>query len=72
MMKLGKGYDVLIPADDVTSKILSRDPNYIVDVFMWPKSLVTPVFLWKKLSQPQLYKDLTKKRLFWEVVLVQV
>ena len=32
-----KDYDVLIPVDDVTNKILSRDSNYIVDVFMWPK-----------------------------------
>ena len=32
-----KGYDVIIPVDDVTNKILSRDSNYIVDVFMWPK-----------------------------------
>ena len=31
-----KGYDVIIPADDATNKILSRDSNYIVDVFMWP------------------------------------
>ena len=32
-----KDYDVIIPADDVTNKILSRDSNYIVDVVMWPK-----------------------------------
>ena len=32
-----KGYDVIIPVDDVTNKILSRDSNYIVDVFMWSK-----------------------------------
>ena len=32
-----KGYDVIISVDDVTSKILSRDSNYIVDMFMWPK-----------------------------------
>ena len=32
-----KGYDVIIPVDDVTNKILSRDSNYIVDVFMQPK-----------------------------------
>ena len=32
-----KGYDVIIPVDDVTNKILSRDSNYIVDVSMWPK-----------------------------------
>ena len=29
-----KGYDVIISVDDVTNKILSRDSNYIVDVFM--------------------------------------
>ena len=32
-----KGYDVMVHVDDVTNKILSRDSNYIVDVFMWPK-----------------------------------
>ena len=31
------GYDVVIPVDDVTNKILSRDSSYTVDVFMWPK-----------------------------------
>ena len=29
-----KGYDVIIPVDDVTNKILSRDSNNIVDLFM--------------------------------------
>ena len=32
-----KGYDAIISVDDVTNKILSRDSNYIVDLFMWPK-----------------------------------
>ena len=32
-----KGYDVIIPVYDVTSKIVSRDSNYIVDMVMWPK-----------------------------------
>ena len=32
-----KGYDVIISVDDVTNKILSRDSNYVVDAFMWPK-----------------------------------
>ena len=32
-----KGYDVINSVDDVNNKILSRDSNYIVDVFMWPK-----------------------------------
>ena len=32
-----KGHNIIIPVDDVNNKILSRDSNYIVDVFMWPK-----------------------------------
>ena len=32
-----KGYDVIVPAHDVTNKILLRDSNHIVDVVMWPK-----------------------------------
>ena len=32
-----KGYDVIIPVHDVINKILSRDSNYIADVFMGPK-----------------------------------
>ena len=32
-----KSYDVIVPVDGVTKKILSRDSNYIVDVSMWPK-----------------------------------
>ena len=37
MIFWNKGYDVIILVDDVTNKFLSRDSNYIVDVFMWPK-----------------------------------
>ena len=32
-----KGYAVIITVDDVVNKFLSRDSNYFVDVFMWPK-----------------------------------
>ena len=32
-----KGYDVIIAVNEVNNKVLSRDSNYIVDVFMWPK-----------------------------------
>ena len=59
-----KDYEVIISVDGVTNKILSRDSNYIVDVFM--QSLVTVSSLWEKLSQPQLYKDLTRKLAFLE------
>ena len=58
-----KGYDVIISVDDVTNKILSRDSNYIVDVVMWPKFGNFRI-LWEKLSQPQFYKDLTRKTAF--------
>ena len=34
---LKKSYDVRIPVDDVTNKILSRDSNHIVDVLMLPE-----------------------------------
>ena len=30
-----KGYDVIVSVDDVTNKILSRDSNYVVDVFIY-------------------------------------
>ena len=32
-----KGYDVIITVNEITNKIQSRDSNYIVDLFMWPK-----------------------------------
>ena len=37
MVFWNKDYDVIIPINDVASKILSNDSNYIVDVFLWPK-----------------------------------
>ena len=32
-----KSYHTKVSVDDVTNKNLSRDSNYIVDVFMWLK-----------------------------------
>ena len=37
MVFWNKDYDVKISVDDVPNKALSRDSNYIVDAFMWPK-----------------------------------
>ena len=37
MVSWNKGYDAIIPVNDVTDKILSRNSNYIVDMFMWLK-----------------------------------
>ena len=59
-----KGYDVINPVRDVT-RDLSRDSNYIVDVVMCPK-FDNSRFLWEKSSQPQFYKDLTRKTAVFE------
>ena len=32
-----KGYDIIIPINDIPNKILSCDSSYLADVFMWPK-----------------------------------
>ena len=45
-----KGYDVIISVDDVTNKIWSRDSNYIVDVFVWPKFGNSSVFMWEVIT----------------------
>ena len=67
-----KGYDVIISVNNATNKILSLDSNYIVNVVMWLKLLVTLDSLWEKLSQPHFYKHLTKKAIFSGVLLVWV
>ena len=59
-----KGYDVIIPVDDVTNKILSRDSNYIVDVFMWPKFGNSSIGMREVITT--LIKDLTRKTTYFE------
>ena len=58
-----KGYDVINSDHDDTNKILSRDSNYIVDAVMWPKFGTSSVSAREFIitSQPQFYKDLTRK-----------
>ena len=58
-----KGYDVIIPVDDVNNKILSRDSNYIVDVFMWLKFGNCSISV---REEERFYKDLTRKTAFFE------
>ena len=36
-----EAYDVIVSVNDVINKILSRDSNYILDVFMWPVQVIT-------------------------------
>ena len=41
-----KGYDVVIFFHDVTSKILSHESNYIVDVAIWSKFGDSSISMW--------------------------
>ena len=66
-----KGYDVIISVNDVTNKILSRDSNYIVDVFMWPKFGNSSISM-REVITSILYGFDKNKQLIWGVVLVQV
>ena len=59
-----KDYDVIILDNGVTSKILSRDSNYIVDVVMWPKFANSSISI--RESYTQFYKDLARKTTFFE------
>ena len=45
MVFRNKGYDLIISANDVASKILSRDSNFIVDKFMWSKVGNSSIFM---------------------------
>ena len=60
-----KGYNVIIPSHDVTNKILSRDSNYFVKVFIWPKFGNSSISM-REVIEPQFYKDLTRKTAFFK------
>ena len=57
-----KVYDVIIFVHDVTSKILSRDSSYVVNVVMWVKFGNSSI----STRYSQFYKDLTKNTAFFE------
>ena len=38
-------YEVIIPIDDVTKQILAPDSSYIVDIFIWPKSGNSSIYM---------------------------
>ena len=67
-----KGYDVIIPVNDVISKILSRDSNYIVDVFMWSKFGNSSISMKQVITTSILQGFDQKNSIFWVVVLFQV
>ena len=67
-----KGYDVIICADDVKNKTLSRGSKYIVDAFMWPKFGNCSISMREVITTSILWGYYRKNRLFWGVVLLQV
>ena len=58
--------------DDVTNKILSRDPNCIVDVFMWPKLGDSSICMKKLMITWILWEFDENNRFSCRVVLVQM
>ena len=67
-----KGCDVIISVDDVTSKIVWDDSNYIADVFMWPKFGNSSISMREVITTSIFLRIWPEKPLFWGVVLVQV
>ena len=67
MVFWNKGYDAIIPVDDVTNKVSSRYSNYIVDLFMWPKFGKSSIY--NNLNFIRIWPE---KPLFWGMVLVEV
>ena len=67
-----KEYDIIISVSDVTNKILSRDSNYIVDVFMWLKFGNCSISMGEVITNLILWGFDQKNCFFWGVLLVQV
>ena len=65
-------YEVIIFVNDVTSKILSRDSNNIVDVVTWPKFGNSRISMTEVIITSSLKEFDQKKLFFWRAVLVQV
>ena len=67
-----KGYYVIYFVYDVTSKILSHESNYILDVVMWPNFGNSSTCIRQVIITSILVGFDQKNCLFWGVVLVQV
>ena len=59
-----KGYYVIYSVYDVTNKILSHDPSYIVDAVMWSKFGNSSICI-REVIITSIYKDLTRKTAFF-------
>ena len=66
-----KGYYVIYSVYDITSKILSHDSYYIMDVVMWPKFGNSCIRVREVIITSIILGVDQKNCLFWGVVLVQ-
>ena len=67
-----KGYDVIMPVDDVINQILLRNSSYIVNVFMWPKFGNSSISMSEVITTSILQGFDQKNRIFWGLVSVEV
>ena len=65
-----EGYDTIISAYDVTTKILSCESNYGVNMVMWPKFGNSSISMREVITTSILQGYDQKKQLFWGVLLV--
>ena len=70
MVFWNEGYDVITYVNDVTNKVLSRDSNYIVD--LWPKLGNSSICMREVITNTTLSGFDPKNHLFWRVGLIQV
>ena len=59
-----KGYDVKISVYGVTSKTLSRDSNYFVDVVVWLEIANPTIFMREVIITSTLYRFVKKNSFF--------
>ena len=67
-----KVYDITISVHYVTNKFLLRDPNYTIDVVMWPKFDNSSISMREVIVTSVLWGYDQKKQFFWGMLLVQV
>ena len=65
-----KGYDVIIPVDYFTNKIVSCDPNYTLNLFIWPKFGNCSIPMREVIKTSILYEFGEKYRFCWRAVLI--
>ena len=66
MVSWFKYYDVIIPVQVNTKKVLSRNLNYIVDVVTWPKFGNSTISVWEVIISLFLRGGLGTRSIIWD------